>query len=178
MKKYSIELYGNGCEITIGNLTEQEVKRIKESDKEITELIYDDHTLERYYMEIDNIYHNFNIGEDFHMEVKDENGDVVFSGTSDDIITPQSFVYMEKSFDDVGDVLICCSQEKGMLFMGDIECKEFDSNELRFFIHENVGVNGIYIYGNMVGGVYYGNEELDNVGHNTFGKYFDVATNV
>ena len=74
--------------------------------------------------------------------------------------------------------IVCCSQEKGNFFSGEIEIDgDFDPAKLRIVMHEDVGLEDCYLYGNLIGEITYDGEEIDNWGGDTTGKSFDIKVN-
>ena len=84
--------------------------------------------------------------------------------------------YEYTEIDESKDLLICASFEKGGFFEGDIETEEFDITKLKITIDEEIGIEEYY-FGDIVAGVYYDDEEVDNYGGSTNGKSFDVTKN-
>ena len=79
--------------------------------------------------------------------------------------------------DESKDLLMCASFEKGGFFEGDIETEDdFDITKLKIKIEGEVGIDEYY-FGDIVSGVYYDDEEVENYGGSTDGKSFDVTKN-
>jgi hypothetical protein len=181
MEKFTIDIRGYGAEITIGRLTDEQVENIKNYDGDLNDLVFDDDALGAYWAEIDDIYHNFNVGDVFTITITDEDGNELYQFNDDDIIyndeSPIEIEYDDKYNDTEEPCLVCCSGEKGSFFEAYIEAEEFDISKLKIVIHEDVGVHNCYNFGNMIGNIYYDGEELDNYGGSTDGKSFDVSIN-
>lgn len=182
MKKYNIIISGYGGEVTIGKLTDEQVeviKKAKENDKSLEDLIWDDE-LDTSWHEIDDLYHNFNVGDVFHLLVEDDETKEEIVSLNEDILYSDTEIleYQDKYVDTLDPVLMCVSGEKGVFFEATLELEEeFDINKLKIMVDEEVGVSG-YHFGNMLSRVSYDGEELDNWGGSTDGKYFEVYTNL
>jgi hypothetical protein len=180
MKKYNISIDGYGCEMTIGRLTDEQANFISESEAEdLYDIIYDDQ-LGGHWAEIDDVYHNFGCGDSGQITVSDENGNYIYQVEIDELYGEDNIECEDKSFMQEEGVkyLACCSHEKGNFFSTEIELEEdFDPSKLKIFIHEDVGLDKCYVYGDMIGKVTYDGEELDNWGGDTMGKSFDVKIN-
>jgi len=183
MSKFTIMISGYGAELTIGRLTEEQVENIKNFEGEsLNELAFDDDALGGFWAEIDDVYHNFNVGDSFTITItNEETSEDIYKIDSDDIIyNDESIVdveYRDKYFTVDEPCLVCCSQEKGTFFEASIEADEFDISKLKITIDEDAGLEGCYLYGNMIGEILYDGNELDNWGVGTDGKSFDVNVN-
>lgn len=181
MAKFTIDISGYGAELTIGRLTEEQVENIKNHQEELNEIIFDDEAIGGFWAEIDDVYHNFNVGDVFTITVSDEDGNEIHRYTDEDIIyndeSPINVEYEDKYFTVEEPCLVCCSGEKGSFFEAQIEADEFDLSKLQIIIHEDAGLEDCYVYGNMIGKILYDGEELDNYGGSTDGKSFDVKVN-
>jgi hypothetical protein len=178
MKKYTINVYGYGCEITIGRLTEDQTKLISEADKEdLYDVVWEDDF--GHWAETDDIYHNFGASDCSTLTVEDEERNEVFKIDLEDYFEEGILEYEDKYFskEDVN-CIVCCSQEKGNFFSGEIEIDgDFDPAKLRIVMHEDVGLEDCYLYGNLIGEITYDGEEIDNWGGDTTGKSFDIKVN-
>lgn len=178
MKEYTISIDGHGCEITIGRLSEEQVKFISDSDEQLVDILHEDE-LGGHWAACDNVYHHFNIGDSGVIRVTDTDNNTVLEIDIDDIYdggeimveTENKCFLQEEDFE----YLLCCSREKGNFFIGQIELEEdFDPSKLKIFMHECVGLDNCFIYGDMVGLITYDGEEMDNLGGDTSGKSFEA----
>lgn len=180
MKKYTIDIDGYGCEMTIGRLSDEQSKFISGSNAEdLYDIIYEDE-LGGHWAEIDDVYHNFNVGESGLITVTDESNNTVYQIEVDDLYGEDNIECEDKYFTQEEGVnyLVCCSHEKGNFFSGKIELEgDFDPSKLKIHIHEDVGLDKCYVYGNMISKITYDGEEIDNWGGDTMGKSFDVKVN-
>lgn len=181
MERYTIEINGYGSELTIGKLTQEQKIKILSTNDELFEIIHNDEFFGKHWSEIDDIYHNFNLGDSFTITIKDSKNNEVYSLQSYDILhndeSPIPVEYEDKYFTSDEPCLVCCSQEKGLFFSSYIETENFDISKLKLIIHEDSGLHGSYIYGDMIGSIIYDDEVLDNYGGDTVGKSFDVKVN-
>lgn len=179
MKKYTISLDGYGAEITIGKV-DPKIQQILSESEDVTDAVFSDE-LEVHWSEIDDIYHNFAVGDVFTLYVTDEDGTDIAKADLDEILDGDvgcEIEYEDKYFEIDEPCLVCCSQEKGNFFSAELELEEdFDITKLKLIMHEDVGLDNCYTYGNLVGKVLYDGEELDNYGGDTIGKSFDVTIN-
>lgn len=180
MKKYNITISGYGAEVTIGTLTPEQVEIIKEKkseDKSLNEIVWDE-DLGTFWPELDDKYHNYNVGDSFVITIEDEDGNKLHSFTEEELYSEtEIFDYQDKFIETSGEHLIMCvSGEKGVFFESTLELEEdFDISKLKIMVDEEVGIPGSY-FGEMLSIVTYDGEELDNWGGSTDGKYFDVYT--
>ena len=180
MKKYNITIWGYGAEVTIGSLSNEQVHLIKSK-------ISDDYTLQDIilgeelgvgFYELDDIYHNWGVGDKFNVSITDERGEVVYEFTDELLYTEcELFEYVDKFVSSKDPMVVSVSGEKGVFFESSFECDEFDLSQLKLVIDTEVGINE-YFYGDMVSKVLYNGEELDNIGGSTDGKYFEVGSNI
>ena len=181
MKKYTISIDGYGAEVTIGRLTEEQVKFISESELDLNDILYEDE-LGGHWAEIDDVYHNFSVGNSALIRVVDENDNVYLELDFDDIYGQEDVeIECEDKYfmqEEGVKYLVCCSHEKGNFFSGEIELEgDFDPSKLKVYLHEDVGLDKCYIYGDMIGKITYDGEDIDNFGGDTSGKSFDVKVN-
>ena len=182
MKKYKVSVYGYGAEVTIGSVNEEQKEIFNNPDKELWEIASDD--LEDFggWYEIDDQFHRWGASETFTVLVEDENGETLYEIDSEDlhIFDTDEFSLVEYQYteiDESKDLVICASFEKGGFFEGDIETEEdFDITKFKIKIDEEVGIDEYY-FGDIVAGIYYDGEEVENYGGGTNGKSFDVTKN-
>lgn len=178
MKKYTINVYGYGCEITMGRLSEEQYKLISEADEDdLYDVIYLDEF--GHWAEVDDIYHNFAASTTSTLTVEDEDGNEVYKLDLEDNYDQDIVEYVDKYFPaEEANCLVCCSHEKGNFFSTEIEIEEdFDPSKLKIIIHEDLGLHNCYTYGDLIGEITYNGEELDNCGGDTIGKSFDIKLN-
>ena len=182
MKKYKVTIYGYGAEVTIGSVDEEQKAIINNPDKELWQIVTND--LEDYggWYEVDDQYHRWGAGGTFTVLIQDENGDTLYEIDSEnlhefDTDDFQLVNYECIEVDESNDLLMCASFEKGSFFEGDIELEgDFDITKLKINIDEEIGIEEYY-FGDIISGVYYDDEEVDNYGGSTNGKSFDVTKN-
>lgn len=175
--KYTVQIWGYGSEVTIGRVDKEQMELLLEDNgEELTDKVF---SLDTPHHEIDDQLHCWGCGiDDATVIVKDEDGLEVLNtesgvGMHDDLEL-YNFIYTE-----VGHnlpLLMTISGEKGTFFEGEFECDEFDVDKLKLIIQEEVGINDYYV-GDIISGVSYDGEELDNWGGDTSGKSFDVVIN-
>ena len=181
MKKYKVTIYGYGAEVTIGSVDEEQKAIINNPDKELWQIVTNDLEDWGSWYEIDDQYHRWGAAETFTVHIQDENGDTLYELDSDNLheFDTEEFELVDYGcieVDESKDLLICASFEKGSFFEGDIETEEFDITKLKIKIEGEVGIEEYY-FGDIVAGVYYDDEEVDNYGGSTNGKSFDVTKN-
>jgi hypothetical protein len=182
MKKYKVSIYGYGAEVTIGSVNEEQKAIINNPDKELWEIVTNDLEDWGSWCEVDDQYHCWGASGTFTILIEDENGEEVYKIDSDNLseFDTEEFQlvdYKSVEVDESKDLLICASFEKGGFFEGDIEIEEdFDITKLKIGIDDEVGIDEYY-FGDIVSGVYYDDEEVDNYGGGTNGKSFDVTKN-
>jgi hypothetical protein len=181
MNKYFITISGYGAEVTIGNLSDQQLDIIREKNienKPLSEIIWDE-DLEKSWYEFDNLYHNYGVGDVFTISIEDSDRKEIYSFNEDILYSDTGILeYVDKFIDTEEPVVMSISGEKGVFFETNFEIDEFfDLNKFKIFVDEEVGINS-FCYGTMISKITYDGEELDNWGGSTNGKYFDVYTNV
>ena len=180
MKKYNIAIWGYGAEVTIGSLSNEQVDLIKSNisdDYTLQDIILDELLGVSFY-ELDDIYHNWGVGDKFNVIISDESGEIVYEFTDELLFTEcDLFEYVDRFVSSKDPMIVSVSGEKGVFFESSFECDEFDLGKLKLIIDTEVGI-GEYFYGDMLSKVLYNGEELDNVGGVTDGKYFEVGTNI
>lgn len=181
MKKYNISISGYGGEVTIGKLNDEQcqiLKKAKTEDKSFNEVVWDEELGSSWY-EIDDIYHNYNVGDSFTITIEDEEGNEIHSFDEDIIYSDVEFLdYQDKYTETDEPLIMCVSGEKGLFFESTLELEgEFNLSKLKIMVDDEVGIPGIY-YGYMLSKILYDGEELENWGGSTNGKSFDVYTNI
>ena len=179
--KYTISVYGYGSEVTIGSVDEDLKKILSNPDKEFIDIVLED--LEDYggWYEIDDQYHRWSAAGTFTITVQNENGETLYEIDSDDLrkFDTDDFQLVDYEcieVDETKDLLMCVGYEKGSFFEGDVEADEFDIKKLCIKIEDEIGIKECY-FGEMIGGIYYDGEEVQNYGGGTDGKSFDVYKN-
>ncbi len=180
MKKFNISIWGYGAEVTIGTLTNDQIDIIKSEiteDYTLEDIIWDEKLGNSFY-ELDDVYHNWGVGDKFNVSVSDESGQEVYQ-FDDELLFSESeiFSYNDKWVNSTEPMIVCVSGEKGVFFESTIEDDQFDISKLKIEVDTEVGIDG-YFYGDMISGVFYSGEELDNIGGSTDGKFFEVGTNI
>jgi len=171
MKKYKVTIYGYGAEVTIGSVDEEQKAIINNPDKELWEIVTNDLEDWGSWYEIDDQYHRWGASGTFTILIEDENGEEVYKIDSDNLseFDTEEFQLVDYEYteiDESKDLLMCASFEKGGFFEGDIETEEFDITKLKITIDEEIGIEEYY-FGDIVAGVYYDDEEVDNYGGST-----------
>ena len=182
MKKYKVSIYGYGAEVTIGSVNDEQKEILNNPDKELNEIASDD--LEDFggWYEIDDQYHRWGAAGNWTILIEDENGETLYEIESDnahqyDTDDFELVEYENIEVDESKDLLMCVSFEKGSFFEGDILTEDdFDITRLKIKIDDEIGIDEYY-FGDMIAGVYYDEEEIDNYGGSTDGKSFDVTKN-
>lgn len=181
MKKFTLSIWGYGAEVTIGTLSQEDIDIINSELSEgytLLNIILDE-KLNKSFYEIDDIYHNWGVGDTFILSVTDESGQEVFQISDEQLYSDEvnNFEYVDRYQTSTDPLLICINGEKGSFFESYIECEEFDSSKLKVIVDEEIGISS-YFYGNMISKVLYDGEELDNIGGSTDGKYIEVFSNI
>lgn len=181
MANFNINIWGYGAEVTIGTLSNDDITIIN-SELSLGSTLQDiilDEKLDKSFYDIDDIYHNWGVGDKFVLSVTDESGQEVFQISDEELYSDEIdiFEYIDRYQTSTEPLLICVSGEKGSFFESKIECEKFDPNKLKIVIDQEVGISS-YFYGDMISKVMYDGEELDNIGGSTDGKYFEVSSNI
>lgn len=179
--KYTISIYGYGAEVTIGSVNEELKQVLSNAEKELVDIILDD--LEDFggWYSIDDQYHRWCAAGDFTILVVDEEGNEVLKIDSEnmhkyDSDTFELVEYECVEVDESKDLLMCVGYEKGSFFEGDVEADRFEIGKLKIKIDGEVGIDEFY-FGDIVGGIYYDGDEVENYGGGTDGKSFEVYKN-
>lgn len=181
MKSYKIEIYGDGAELVIGNLTKKQVstinKAIDENDLDSVSDFFDDedllkkHKIEPWH-QIDNLYHKYGA---FYfrsiIKVTDNNENIILEGDCSEI---ESSEFEEKVFEvDKKALIFSVSHDNGLCFSTTIELDdkdEFDINKLTILVDEVI-VEAEYI---IISKILYDGEELYSEGEDTDGDGFEI----
>jgi hypothetical protein len=193
MKKFKIDVYGYGGELTVGRLTEDQVNDINDFEGEsFNDAIFNDEILDKPWSEIDDACHQFTACDSFMITIKNEDDEVLYRIESDasvanmlDVIhiddedCPVEIEFQNHYKEIDEPCLVCFSCEKGTFFEAELELEEdFDISKLKVIILEDCGLGGCYTIDRMLGGILYDEQELQNIGScDTDGKYFDVEVN-
>jgi len=182
MKKYRIVIDGTGGELTIGNVSDEEKEILSNPDKDLIELVNEDLEEICSWSEIDDQIHRFGVTESFTLTIYDEEDNELYKlddsdNTKYDTDDFEMFEFEYPEINEDADILLCYSTEKGRFFDGYIEVDgDFDITKLKIKISSDIEVGDFY-YGDIMEGVYYNGEEVDNFGGDTNGKSFDVYKN-
>lgn len=184
MKRFKIRISGYGSEITIGHVTDEVKELIIEHhyDGESLESIIDNESIiETHWSQIDDVFHNTNVNDNFILEVIDVSEDkVIYEISSDDLKREEYDVLEYDDFEEIfcplinSDLSVCCvTVEKGEFFDGNVEVESFDLNKLKIKIMMDIQTDNYY-HGNMVYDVLYDGDVVHNKGGDTDGKSFSV----
>lgn len=180
--KYKVQIYGYGAEITIGTLNQQEAQLVCESDKSIYEVVDEDFQDKSWYDIDDQLHHWGASSESATVEILDESGNQVakfdseagFYLEDDDETELVEWEYPE--IDESSKLLMCVSDEKGSFFEGDFEAEEFDITKFKIQMVSEIMLGDFY-WGDMIIGVTYDGDSVENYGGDTSGKSFDTYVN-
>ena len=89
---------------------------------------------------------------------------------------PELYEFSYKEINNDIPLLMTISGEKGTFFEANFECEEFDITKLKLLVQEEVGLSNYYV-GDVISGISYDGDKLDNYGGDTSGKSFDVVIN-
>lgn len=181
MKSYKIEIYGDGAELVIGNLTKKQVnainKTIDENDLDSVSDFFDDEDLLKkhkipYWHQIDNLYHKYGAYySNSTIKVTDHNENVILDTECVEI---ESSNFEEKVFEvDKKPLVFSISEDSGLCFSTTIELEddeEFDINKLTLLIDEII-VEAEYV---IISKILYDEEELYSDGEDTDGELFTI----
>ena len=181
MKSYKIEIYGDGAELVVGNLTKKQVntinKSIDENDLDSVSHFFDDEELLAkhkipYWHQIDNLYHKY--GPYYFnstIKVTDHDENVILDSECVEI---ESSEFEEKVFNfDKKPLVFSVAQDSGLCFSTTIELDdndEFDINKLTILVDEVI-VEAEYI---IISKILYDGEELYSEGEDTDGELFEI----
>jgi hypothetical protein len=188
MKRFKIRISGYGSEITIGHVTDEVKELIRERhyDGESLESVIDDvEIINTHWSEIDDVFHNTNVNDDFNLEVIDvKENEVIYDISSDDLKFGDYDILQHEDFEEThthlinDELVVCCvTGEKGTFFDGNVELESFDLNKLKIKVMMDIQIDNYY-HGNMVYDVIYDGEVVYNKGGDTQGKSFNVYMNV
>lgn len=179
--KYTISVYGYGAEVTIGSVNDELKNILSNPEKELSDIVLED--LEEFggWYDIDNQYHKWGASGNFTILVQDEEGNEVCKIDSENMhkYDSDTFELVEYNYieaDESKDLLMCVAYEKGSFFEGDIEADRFEIGKLKIVIDDEIGIDECY-FGDIISGIYYDDEEVENYGGGTDGKSFEVYKN-
>lgn len=178
MKQYKIIITGFGGEITIGTVDATTKELLKKAEKNLTDAVQTELSDWRNY---DDLYHTLGPGEEYVIQIMDENEKIVFEIDSEKInqFDSDDFTlinYECVEIDNFQDLLMCVSFQKGVLFESIIEDEKFDIKKLQIKVDGEVGIKS-FIWGDMLRRISYDGIEIDNTGTYTEEKDFQVYTN-
>lgn len=191
-RTYKIALWGYGGEKTMGTVSREIYDYFKQRRLDLSDFAWDSDYAEENdipedmwpfppgsWYECDNMAHAHGVSRDSGtLQIEDENGNVIleksledFSGDPED--DSPEFECMDETWvgsKEVGTVVfVGSSNEKGTFFEGDIDLKmPFDITKLKLLSEEIDGDD-------MVNGVEYDSESIDNYGGSTDGKSSDFV---
>ena len=173
--KYTVNIWGYGCEVTIGSCDKELMEELLE-EGDLNDKVFD---LSIPYHEVDDQLHCWGATlDESTIVITDENGVEVFNtdtglGIDDDL---EYYQFQWKEIDTQKNLLMTISHEKGSFFDAEFECEQFDPSKLKVIIQEEIGIDQYWL-GDIIYGVSYDGEELDNFGGDTSGKAFDAVIN-
>lgn len=179
--KYTISVYGYGAEVTIGSVNEELKQILSNPEKELIDIVTEDIEDFGGWYEIDDQYHKWCASGNFTILVEDENGNEVCKIDSENMHKYDSDTFELVEYDCIEvdeskDLLMCVAYEKGSFFEGDVETDRFEISKLKIKIDGEIGIDECY-FGDIISGIYYDDEEVDNYGGGTDGKSFEVYKN-
>jgi hypothetical protein len=178
MKQYKIIITGFGGEITIGTVDAATKELLKKAEENLPDAVQTELSDWRNY---DDLYHTLGPGEEYVIQIMDENEKKVFEIESENInqFDSDDFTlinYECVEIDNTQDLLMCVSFQKGVLFESIIEDEKFDIKKLQIKVDGEVGIN-TFTWGDMLSTISYDGIELDNTGTYTEEEDFQVYTN-
>ena len=187
--KYTVEIWGYGAEVTIGNPTDEEIKLLlnEEEDEPIYSIVLDKFQ-ERSWYDIDEQSHHWGCSaENATITIRDEEGNEIAEFSSDDgfelksntISVEEELELFNWDYDDIDEsqpLMMSVSTEKGSFFEGQFETDNFDITKFKINGVGEIGLSDSY-WGDMIKSVSYDDEEVENYGGSTDGKSFDVYLN-
>jgi hypothetical protein len=179
--KYKVTIQGYGAEITAGSLTQEEAELVCREDKDIYDTIMDDFEDKSWYDINDQLHHWGASTENCTILIEDENGKEVAKFDSEtgfylEELDLEIAEYEYPEIDETKSILMCVSTEKGSFFEGDFEADEFDVNKFKIQAASEIML-GDFFWGDMITGVTYDGESVENYGGDTSGKSFDTYIN-
>ena len=185
--KYTVEIYGYGAEITIGNPSDEEIQLLLNGENEsLSSIVFD--KFERSWYDINNQLHHCGCSsENSTITIRDEKGNEIAEFTSDNSFELKSetisveedlelFNWNYGYIDESKPLMMLVSSEKGRFFEGQFETDNFDITKFKINGVDEIGLSDFY-WGDMIISISYDGEEVDNYGGDTDGKSFDVYIN-
>jgi hypothetical protein len=186
--KYTVEIYGYGAEVSIGNPSEEEIQLlINDEDESLSSIVFDKFE-ERSWYDIDNQLHHCGCSsENATITIRDEKGNEIAEFSSDNSFELKSetisveedlelFNWEYTDIDESKPLMMSVSSEKGRFFEGQFETDNFDITKFKINGVDEIGLSDFY-WGDMITSVSYDGEEIENYGGDTDGKSFDVYIN-
>lgn len=174
---YKLKITGYGAEVTIGNLNNEQIKKIKNLKAPLSEGIHQVFD----WQEIGDVYHNYGACSDYLITITDINDNVIYEIDSETITNATDEVFqIENNFieNDINrNQLICISFQKGIIFETEIETTEFDIKKFKIVIDDEIAI-GNYYWGSMIRGIYYDDQEYENINKFTDEKSFEAYVNL
>ncbi len=174
---YKLKINGFGSEVTIGNLSNEQITKIKDLRTSLTEgvlQVFD-------WQEMDDVYHNYGACSDYLITITDANGKDIYEIYSEDIQKSNDVDFqIQNNFikiDSNKNQLICISFQKGLIYETEIQTTEFDLKKLKVVIDNEIGI-GNYFWGSMLRAIYYDDQEYENIGQYTDEKSFEAYVNL
>lgn len=174
---YKLKINGYGAEVTISNLNDLQINKIKNLKVPLTEGILQFFD----WQEMGDVYHNYGACSDYLITITDVNDNVIHEIDSETIANATDEVFqIENNFienDTNRNQLICISFQKGIIFETEIETTEFDIKKLKIVIDDEIAI-GNYYWGSMLRGIYYDDQEYENINKFTDEKSFEAYNNL
>ena len=174
---YKLKINGYGAEVTIGNLSDEQIKKIKNLKGSLSEgilQVFD-------WQEMGDVYHNYGACSDYLITITDVNDKVIYEIDSETIETTTNEVFqIENNFieNDINrNQLICISFQKGIIFETEIETTEFDIKKLKIVVDDEIAI-GNYYWGSMLRAICYDDQEYENINKFTDEKSFEAYVNL
>ena len=178
--KYTIRIFGYGSEVAFGYIDQETKEKLitaVDAGQELYEAVQDTDILGTDWYQVCDVYQNFNVNDEFNIEVTDETGEIVFEARAFDLMDNEEETIQYEYFnaDDLDEELLLMSVagEKGTFFTGEIEDESFDLEKLKITIMGEIGTNDFYI-DDMVSKIEYNGVEVECVDMSTDNKSFDT----
>lgn len=174
---YKLKINGFGSEVTIGNLSNEQITKIKDLRTSLTEgvlQVFD-------WQEMGDVYHNYGACSDYIITITDVNGKDIYEIYSEDLQKSNDVDFqIQNNFiknDSNKNQLICISFQKGLIYETEIQTTEFDLKKLKLVVDNEIGI-GNYFWGSMLRAIYYDDQEYENIGKYTDEKSFEAYVNL
>jgi hypothetical protein len=180
MTIYTIEITSRGLDVGIGKITQEQYEYWSDEDREydLGEALQSNFDYEEngtpeecklydYYNEYEDVLFTFGADFEYHnMTIKDDKGNIVYTGDISDLASEHDPEYELEMIDggdrdyymsvmEPGYYLEWCNGGKGVYFDGDFEAEEFDPKKLKF---KRVETD----FGEVLGGISYDGDHIDN----------------